>query len=67
MDSKSGGTTSLDTFDPQMIDKVNAYAKAHLAPSARRVAETVVASITDNMRIRRDRLKAIDEWLAHRS
>jgi aminopeptidase N len=55
------------SFDPKMIDKVNAYAKAHLAPSARRVAETVVAGITDHIRIRRDRLKAIDEWLAHRS
>jgi hypothetical protein len=55
------------SFDPQMIDKVNAYAKAHLAPSARRVAETVVASITDHIRIRRDRLKAIDEWLVHSS
>lgn len=55
------------SFDPKMIDKVNAYAKAHLAPSARRVAETVVASITDHIRIRRDRLQAIDEWLAHRS
>jgi aminopeptidase N len=52
------------SFDPRMIDKVNAYAKANLAPSARRVAETVVASITDHIRIRRDRLGAIDEWLA---
>jgi aminopeptidase N len=55
------------SHDPATIDKVNAYAKANLAPSARRVAETVVASITDHIRIRRDRLKAIDEWLAHRS
>jgi aminopeptidase N len=55
------------SHDPAMIDKVNAYAKANLAPSARRVAETVVASITDHIRVRRDRLRAIDEWLAHRS
>jgi hypothetical protein len=55
------------SHDPAMIDKVNAYAKANLAPGARRVAETVVASIADHIRVRRDRLKAIDEWLAHRS
>ena len=30
-----------------MIGKVEAYAKAHLAPSARRAAETTVASIKD--------------------
>ncbi len=55
------------SHDPATIDKVNAYAKANLAPGARRVAETVVASITDHIRVRRDRLKAIDEWLAQRS
>jgi aminopeptidase N len=55
------------SHDPAMIDKVNAYARANLAPSARRVADTAVASITDHIRIRRDRLQAIDEWLAHRT
>jgi aminopeptidase N len=55
------------SHDPAMIDEVNAYAKAHLAPSARRTAETAVASITDKIRIRRERLRAIDEWLANRS
>jgi aminopeptidase N len=55
------------SFDSKMIDKVNAYAKTNLAPSARRVAETAVASIVDNIRIRRDRLQAIDQWLAHHS
>ncbi|HEY7641135.1 MAG TPA: M1 family metallopeptidase [Steroidobacteraceae bacterium] len=55
------------SHDPAMIDKVDAYAKKNLAPTARRVAETVVASIKDHIRVRRDRLKAIDEWLAHRS
>jgi hypothetical protein len=46
---------------------VNEYAKANLAPSARRVAETVVASIANHIRIRRERLQAIDAWLAQRS
>ncbi|HEV8630028.1 MAG TPA: M1 family aminopeptidase, partial [Thermoanaerobaculia bacterium] len=49
--------------DPAMIGKVNAYASAHLAASARRDAETAVASIADRLRVRRDRLPAIDAWL----
>ncbi|HKR35196.1 MAG TPA: M1 family metallopeptidase [Steroidobacteraceae bacterium] len=55
------------SHDPAMIGKVNAYAKANLAPTARRTAETAVAVITDHIRIRRDRLKAIDDWLANHS
>jgi aminopeptidase N len=55
------------SHDPAMIDKVNAYSKAHLAPTARRTAETTVASIKYHIRIRRDRLQGIDEWLTHRS
>lgn len=55
------------SHDPAMILKVSAYAKANLAPTSRRVAETVVASIKDHIRIRRDRLREIDEWLVHRS
>ena len=55
------------SHDPAMIEKVNAYAKAHLAPSSRRMAETAVASIADRIRVRRERLTAIDEWLANRS
>jgi len=55
------------SHDPAMIDKVNAYSKAHLAPTARRSAETAVARITDRIRIRRDRLQAIDQWLANHS
>jgi aminopeptidase N len=50
-----------------MIGKVEAYAKAHLAPSSRRVAQTVVTNIKDRIRVRHDRLSAIDGWLASRS
>ena len=50
-----------------MIGKVEAYAKAHLAASSRRAAETAVANIKDRIRVRTERLKAIDEWLASRS
>ncbi|HKU13394.1 MAG TPA: M1 family metallopeptidase [Steroidobacteraceae bacterium] len=52
---------------PATISKVNAYAKANLPASARRASQTAVASITDRIRVRRDQLNAIDEWLAGRS
>ena len=52
------------SYQPAMIDKVNAYAKEHLAPTARRAAETTVATIKDQDQVRRERLRAIDEWLA---
>jgi aminopeptidase N len=55
------------SHDPAMIGKVEAYAKAHVAASARRASETAVANIKDRIRIRTERLKAIDEWLASRS
>jgi aminopeptidase N len=55
------------SHDAAMIDKVNAYSKAHLAPTARRSAETAVAKIEDRIRIRRDRLQAIDQWLGKHS
>jgi hypothetical protein len=47
--------------------KVEAYAKANLAPGARRAAQTTVANIKDRIRVRTERLRAIDEWLASRS
>jgi hypothetical protein len=47
-----------------MIDKINAYADAHIAKSSRRVANMVVGNIKYRMMIRKDRLPAIDAWLA---
>ena len=55
------------SHEPATIGKVEAYAKAHLAASARRAAETTVANIKDRIRVRTERLRAIDEWLASRS
>jgi aminopeptidase N len=55
------------SHDPAMIGKVNSYAKANLAPTARRSAETAVARIEDRIRVRRDRLQSIDQWLANHS
>ncbi|TAL73406.1 MAG: M1 family peptidase [Rhodanobacter sp.] len=51
------------SFDPSMIDKVKAYA-ASLPASARRPAETAIANIEYRMMIRKDRLPAVDAWLA---
>lgn len=50
--------------DPAMIGKINAYADAHIAKSSRRAADTVIANIRYRMMVRKDRLPAIDAWLA---
>jgi aminopeptidase N len=48
---------------PAMIEKVRAYAEAHIAPEARRDAETAIAAIKDRIKVRRERLPEIDAWL----
>ena len=53
--------------NPEMVGKVSAYASAHLPASARREAETAVATIVDRIRVRREQLPAIDAWLARHS
>jgi aminopeptidase N len=55
------GASSLK---PEMIDKIKAYADAHIAKSSRRVADTVIANIQYRMMIRNDRLSDVDAWLA---
>jgi aminopeptidase N len=50
--------------DPAMIDKINAYAAANLAVGSRRASDTAAANVADRIRVRRDRLPAIDAWLA---
>jgi aminopeptidase N len=49
--------------NPAMLAKVSAYAKANLAESARRDADTAVASIKYRIKVRSERLPAIDQWL----
>jgi len=51
------------SFDPAMIEKIKAY-EATIAPGARRPADTVIANIQYRMMIRKDRLPAVDAWLA---
>jgi aminopeptidase N len=50
--------------DPSMIDKVNSYAGANLAPTSRRDADTAIAVIKDRIRVRNERMPEIDAWLA---
>jgi aminopeptidase N len=47
-----------------MIEKIETYANKHLAAGSRRSAETAIATVTDRIRVRRERLPAIDAWLA---
>jgi aminopeptidase N len=49
---------------PAMAGKVKAYADAHIAPEARRDAETAIVGINDRIKVRRERLPEIDAWLA---
>jgi len=49
---------------PAMADKVKAYAELHIAPDARRDAETAIVGIQDRIKVRRERLPEIDAWLA---
>jgi aminopeptidase N len=51
------------SFEPAMIAKIKAY-EATIAPGARRPAETVIANIRYRMMVRKDRLPAVDAWLA---
>ena len=50
--------------DPAMIGKIQAYADAHIAKGSRRAADTVIADIKYRQMVRKDRLPAIDAWLA---
>ena len=55
------------SMKPEMIDKIKAYADAHIAKSSQRVANTVIANIKYRMMIRNDRLPDVDAWLAKHS
>ena len=70
VDSTSGGryypSLGSMSFDPAMIGKIKAY-EATIDPSARRPAEAVIANIQYRMMIRKDRLPAVDAWLAKNS
>lgn len=56
-------TLGGSSFDPAMIEKIKAY-EATIDPSARRPADSVIANIQYRMMVRKDRLPAVDAWLA---
>ena len=49
--------------NPEMITKLNAYASAHLDPSARGELETVINAIEYRMKLKRERVPEIRTWL----
>ena len=51
------------SLDPAMIEKIRAYADAHVAASSRRPTETAIASIVYRLKVRNERLPAVDAWL----
>ncbi|MES2149570.1 MAG: M1 family metallopeptidase [Pseudomonadota bacterium] len=51
--------------DPAMIGKIKAYAEQNLAAGSRRDADSAVAGINYRLKVRAERLPAIDAWLAH--
>jgi aminopeptidase N len=53
--------------NPAMIDKLKDYAQKYLAPTSRRDANTAMADIAYRVKVRKERLPAIDAWLAAHS
>lgn len=49
--------------DPAVIAMLNAFARAHIAEGARKPAETAIARIRDRIKVKAERLPAIDHWL----
>jgi len=47
----------------QMVDKIKAFADAHIAPTSRRDAETAIAGIQTRLRLRAERKPQVDGWL----
>jgi hypothetical protein len=51
------------SLDPAMVGKLNDFANAHIAASARRNVNTAIANIQYRIAVRNQRLPAIDAWL----
>ncbi|WP_404481721.1 M1 family metallopeptidase [Novosphingobium sp. BL-52-GroH] len=50
--------------DPAMVDKLKAYAQAHLAQGARRPVDEAIAKIRDRIEVRQARMGEVGAWLA---
>jgi aminopeptidase N len=57
---------AANSTDPKMAGKVQAFAKAHIPPTARGDAVKSQSSIEFNAQVKTKRLKDIDHWLAAR-
>ncbi|HET7843805.1 MAG TPA: M1 family metallopeptidase [Xanthomonadales bacterium] len=53
-----------NSLDPKSIDELKAFADRHIAASSRQATETAIANIRYRTMVRRERLPAIDAWLA---
>ena len=51
------------SLDPGMVDRLRAYADAHIAAGSRRAMETVIANIEYRRQVKAKRLPEIDAWL----
>ena len=51
------------SYDPAMIEKIRAYARANLPEGARRPADEAIAAIEYRIMVRDNRMAAIDSWL----
>ncbi|MFC3551125.1 M1 family metallopeptidase [Lysobacter cavernae] len=52
-----------NSLDAAMIDKITAYADAHIAAGSRRAADTAIANIVYRRKVRDEQLPEIDMWL----
>ena len=55
---------AMNSLDPATIGKVQAFADAHIAASSRQPTETAIANIRYRVKVKQERLPAIDAWLA---
>ena len=55
-----------NSFDPAMIDKIKAYAEAHIPPTARGDAVKAQSTIAYYAKIRSRYLPGINQWLSAR-
>ena len=53
-----------NSLDPAMVGKLKAFADQHIAASARRATDTAIANIEYRTMVKRERLPAVDAWLA---
>ena len=49
--------------NPQMVDKLKAFADRHIAPTSRRDVETAITGIQTRLKLRAERKPQIDAWL----